>query len=141
MDRLTRIIDRARASGDGAPPPARRTLPKVDPGAIADAMIARRRMAAAARRACTEDAAPMEWDAEMREGETLVEAMIRVIAEKAPPPLAVVHPINLMRLREQFCALPVDEREDEIARHRWSRAEAGRTRTHFSPLLDAMGVA
>lgn len=139
MDRLTRIIDRARASGGEPPMPA--GLPKVDPAAIADAMIAKARMTAAARRARTENAASMGWDAEVREGETLVEAMSRVIAENAPPPLAIVHPINLMRLRDEFCALPKDEQDDEIARHRWFRAEAGRTRTHFSPLLDAMGVA
>jgi hypothetical protein len=138
MDRLTRIIERAR-NVETAPAPT--SLPKPDPAAIADAIIAKGRLRAATRRARTERAALEGWDAETMPGETIACAMARVISEGLPPPIQIVHAINLMRLREQYCSLPADEQRDEMERHDWARSGEGRVRTHYSPLFDAMGFA
>lgn len=142
MDRLSRIIERARTP-EPTPQPTHRLAmpPKPDPAAIADAMLAKGRLRATMRRARTERAALQGWDAEALPGETIVSAMSRVISEGMPPPIQIVHAVNLMRLREQYCALPAAEQNDEMERHLWSRADGNRMRTHYSPLFDAMGLA
>ena len=137
MDRLSRIVERARSVPAAAPPAPPAVV--VDPAAIADVLLGRRRRAVAAR-ARLERAALEGWDAEVREGESLADAMARVVAEGMPAPVTVLHAPNLVRLREEFAALSPQDRSDEVDRHLWAAGDPSRVRTHFGPLLDALGM-
>jgi hypothetical protein len=141
-ERLRRIAERARmAQADriAIPAPTRRVV--VDPAAIADALLAKRRLTRTVDRAREADEPHLrEWEVETRQGETLREAMERTLAESMPPAVAVSRPASLRDLRTAYLALSPDERADEVARHLWAMEEATRVRTVYAPLLCAMGV-
>lgn len=135
-DRLDRIAARARA--EQAVSPARRPI-RPDPVAIADAIIAKGRLSRIIGRAAAPDPRK-EWEAEMRHGESVLQAMERAIAEGMPTAITVLGPAPLSQIRREYEALSPEERRCELERHLWAGEAEGRTRTHFSDLLDAMGV-
>lgn len=144
-DRLRRIAERARLAptrriepvGDAMP---MRPIP-IDPAAIADAMLAGRRLSRTVERAREpDDAHVREWEVEARGGESILQAMERTIAESMPPAVAVTRTASMSDLRSAFLALTPDERADEVARHLWATKDPTRARTIYSPLLCAMGV-
>lgn len=135
VDRLSRIVDRARS--DPAPAPDRI---RPDPAAGGPMDDGAARLRRASGRARAEQGRSFGWDAESREGETLLDTVSRVVSEGMPPALSIERSVGLAQLREEFAALGAGERDDEIGRHLWFRSVPGRIRTHFSPLLDAIGV-
>ena len=120
---------------------------RIDPAACADAMMAsgfaRSRTLEAFRRARMEASVGEPWAAEVREGESMVDTMTRVIAEGMPQPsrIAVLSGPSIEDMRIEFDALPPLERADEIQRHLWAMQDGERVRTRFSPLLNAIGIS
>lgn len=136
-DRLARVTARARVEPIAAPATAR----AIDPAAIADTMIAKaRRMRIVERAHALDDVHAREWEVETREGETIADAMERVIAEGTPPTISILREPSLAQLRRDYEALDPRERRDELDRHLWQIGCDDRPATRFSRLLDAMGV-
>lgn len=135
-DRLARVAARARIEPVTAP--AVRTI---DPAAIADAMISKARRTRIVERArAVDDVHAREWEVETRDGETIADAMERVILEGMPPAISILREPSLAQLRRDYEALDPRERRDELDRHLWQIGDAARPATRFSRLLDAMGV-
>lgn len=136
-DRMTRVAARARVEPVAIPASVR----TIDPAAIADAMIAKaRRMRIVERAHALDDVHAREWEVEAREGETIADAMERVIAEGMPPAISILREPSLAQLRRDYEALDPRERRDELDRHLWQIGHDDRPATRFSRLLDAMGV-
>lgn len=136
-DRLARVAARARIEPLAAPV----TVRTIDPTAIADAIIAKaRRMRIVERARTPNDVHAREWEVETRDGETIADAMERVIAEGRPPAISVLREPSLAQLRRDYEALDPRERRDELDRHLWQIGHDDRPATRFSRLLDAMGV-
>lgn len=137
--RLSRIVDRARSHAADA---GSASAPRPDPsGSIPETdSVVQDRLRRASARARSEEGRSLGWNDEARPGETLLDSVSRVLSEEMPCALRVDRAIGLAELREEFSALGPDDRLDEITRHLWFRSVPGRIRTHFSPLLDAIGV-